>query len=180
VLTKPAVKVAIEDVATRYFPDAVILTDDAVTGGELPADHQARNTWLRKNLYQQDCIEANFLAADEDAICLRPLSGCWTSCSIGLISLLLATPSRPIAVSPMAGARRQRTFLDRSLYVAQFLAEPWCRARSAMVATGICTQTHRRPGLSDQERGEDLAFWRAEGSLAHPTGFEPVTSAFGG
>lgn len=41
----------------------------------------------------------------------------------------------------------------------QFLAEPWCRARSAMIPTGICTQTHRRPHLSDRERAEDLALW---------------------
>ena len=43
----------------------------------------------------------------------------------------------------------------------QFLAEPWCRARSAMVPTGINTWTHRRPHLSDAERAADLATWRA-------------------
>jgi glycosyltransferase involved in cell wall biosynthesis len=58
------------------------------------------------------------------------------------------------------------------LYVwRQFLAEPWCRARSAPFATGICTQTHQRPDLSDAERGResqallklvsDPAAWRA-------------------
>ena len=73
VLTSPDAKEPIEAVARRQFPEAVILTDDAVTGGELPADHQARNTWLRKKLYEEDAIEANFLAADEDAIALRPL-----------------------------------------------------------------------------------------------------------
>jgi hypothetical protein len=44
----------------------------------------------------------------------------------------------------------------------QFLAEPWCRARSAMVPTGINTWTHQRPHLSDQERADDLAYWRAQ------------------
>jgi hypothetical protein len=44
----------------------------------------------------------------------------------------------------------------------QFLAEPWCRARSAMVPTGINTWTHLRPHLSDRERAEDLAYWRAQ------------------
>ena len=44
----------------------------------------------------------------------------------------------------------------------QFLAEPWCRARSAMVPTGINTWTHLRPHLSDLERAEDLAYWRAQ------------------
>jgi GalNAc5-diNAcBac-PP-undecaprenol beta-1,3-glucosyltransferase len=44
----------------------------------------------------------------------------------------------------------------------QFLAEPWCRARSAMVPTGINTWTHRRPNLTDAERAEELAFWRAQ------------------
>lgn len=43
----------------------------------------------------------------------------------------------------------------------QFLAEPWCRARSAMVPTGINTWTHLRPHLSDLERAEDLGHWRA-------------------
>ena len=28
-----------------------------------------------------------------------------------------------------------------------------------MIPTGICTQTHRRPHLSDRERAEDLALW---------------------
>lgn len=44
----------------------------------------------------------------------------------------------------------------------QFLAEPWCRARSAMIPTAICTQTHQRPNLNNRERGEDLAWWRAQ------------------
>jgi hypothetical protein len=44
----------------------------------------------------------------------------------------------------------------------QFLAEPWCRARSAMVPTCICTHTHLRPHLGDRERAEDLAHWRIE------------------
>ena len=55
------------------MPQALVLTDDAVAGEKLPADHQARNTWLRKRLYAQDAIEANFLAADEDSFALRPL-----------------------------------------------------------------------------------------------------------
>jgi glycosyltransferase involved in cell wall biosynthesis len=38
----------------------------------------------------------------------------------------------------------------------QFLAEPWCRAASAMVPTAICTATHLRPDLSDRERAEEL------------------------
>jgi glycosyltransferase involved in cell wall biosynthesis len=44
----------------------------------------------------------------------------------------------------------------------QFLAEPWCRARSAMVPTGINTWTHQRPHLGDRERAEELAYWRAQ------------------
>jgi len=43
----------------------------------------------------------------------------------------------------------------------QFLAEPWCRARSAMIPTGINTWTHRRPHLTDRQRAEDLAHWCA-------------------
>ena len=73
VLTKPEASEAITAVAARHFPQAVILTDDAVAGAGLPADHQARNTWLRKRLYAQPAIEANFLAADEDLLALRPL-----------------------------------------------------------------------------------------------------------
>lgn len=73
VLTKPEAREAIAAVAARHFQEAVVLTDDAVAGGDLPADHQARNTWLRKRLYAQPAIEANFLAADEDSLALRPL-----------------------------------------------------------------------------------------------------------
>ena len=46
----------------------------------------------------------------------------------------------------------------------QFLAEPWCRARSAMVPTAINTWTHQRPHLSDRERADELAAWRAQPS----------------
>jgi glycosyltransferase involved in cell wall biosynthesis len=73
VLTAPATRDAIIGVAARHFPQAVVLTDDAVAGANLPADHTTRNTWLRKRLYMQPAIEANFLAADEDSLALRPL-----------------------------------------------------------------------------------------------------------
>ncbi len=48
----------------------------------------------------------------------------------------------------------------------QFLAEPWCRARSALIPTGIHTASHRRPHLTDRERAEDLAHWC--GVIAEP------------
>jgi hypothetical protein len=73
VLTKPDAKRAIEAVAARHFCKFAVLTDDEVHRGELPSDHTARNTWLRCQLYQRDCIEANFLASDEDYLALRPL-----------------------------------------------------------------------------------------------------------
>jgi GalNAc5-diNAcBac-PP-undecaprenol beta-1,3-glucosyltransferase len=44
----------------------------------------------------------------------------------------------------------------------QFLAEPWCRARSAIVPTGINTWTHLRPQLSDRARAEELGHLRAQ------------------
>lgn len=47
----------------------------------------------------------------------------------------------------------------------QFLAQPWCRARSAMVPTGINTWTHLRPHLDDLERANDLAYWRAQAAV---------------
>jgi glycosyltransferase involved in cell wall biosynthesis len=47
----------------------------------------------------------------------------------------------------------------------QFLAQPWCRARSAMLPTAINTWTHLRPHLNDQERTDDLAHWRAQAAL---------------
>jgi hypothetical protein len=43
----------------------------------------------------------------------------------------------------------------------QFLAEPWCRARSAIVPTGINTWTHLRPHLTDRERADELGNLRA-------------------
>ncbi|MES2751985.1 MAG: glycosyltransferase family 2 protein [Pseudomonadota bacterium] len=43
----------------------------------------------------------------------------------------------------------------------QFLAQPWCRAKSAMIPTGICTQTHLRPNRSDHERAEELVTLRS-------------------
>jgi glycosyltransferase involved in cell wall biosynthesis len=73
VLTTPSARDAIIAVAGRHFPNAVVLTDDVVAGDKIPADHQARNTWLRKLLYKQPTIEPNFLAADEDSLTLRPL-----------------------------------------------------------------------------------------------------------
>ena len=72
VLTRRETKDAIAAVAGAHFPNPIILTDEAVAGGDIPRDHQARNSWLRKQLYRLDCIEANFLAADEDALALRP------------------------------------------------------------------------------------------------------------
>jgi glycosyltransferase involved in cell wall biosynthesis len=48
----------------------------------------------------------------------------------------------------------------------QFLAEPWCRARSAMIPTAINTWTHLRPHLSDIERADDLAYWRAQAATS--------------
>jgi glycosyltransferase involved in cell wall biosynthesis len=44
----------------------------------------------------------------------------------------------------------------------QFLAEPWCRARSAMVPTCICTASSARPQMTDRERAEELARLRAK------------------
>ncbi len=41
----------------------------------------------------------------------------------------------------------------------QFLAQPWCRARTAMVPTGLCSQTHLRPSLAVAERARELAAW---------------------
>ena len=38
-----------------------------------------------------------------------------------------------------------------------FLGEPWCRATTALVPTGICTQTHLRPHLPEAERAAELA-----------------------
>jgi hypothetical protein len=74
VLTKPDARAAIEVVAARHFPQHVILTDDELLDGtQLTLEHTPRNSWLRKLLYAQDCIEPNFLAADEDYLALRPL-----------------------------------------------------------------------------------------------------------
>ena len=74
VLTTPSAREAVAAVTTKHFPKSDILTDDAVAGDRIPADHTARNTWLRKRLYVQDIIEPNFLAADEDSLALRPLT----------------------------------------------------------------------------------------------------------
>jgi len=49
----------------------------------------------------------------------------------------------------------------------QFLAQPWCRARSALIPTGIHTATSVYPHLSDRERAEDLAHWYRQ--IAEPT-----------
>jgi hypothetical protein len=48
----------------------------------------------------------------------------------------------------------------------QFLAQPWCRARSLMVPTGLCSQTHLRPHLSVAERAAELSAWT--GRMAEP------------
>lgn len=49
----------------------------------------------------------------------------------------------------------------------QFLAQPWCRAASAMVPTGINTCSHLRRGLSVEERAALVAEWR--GRMTDPT-----------
>jgi len=48
----------------------------------------------------------------------------------------------------------------------QFLAEPWCRAGSIMVPTGLCSHTHLRPHLSAAERAAELSVWT--GRMAEP------------
>ena len=48
----------------------------------------------------------------------------------------------------------------------QFLGQPWCRARSAMVPTAINTWTHLRPHLSDIERADDLAYWSGQATTS--------------
>src|SRR4051812_10198181 len=44
----------------------------------------------------------------------------------------------------------------------QFLDQPWCRARTAMALTALCTQTHQRPDMTDAERAAELINWRNE------------------
>lgn len=48
----------------------------------------------------------------------------------------------------------------------QFLSEPWCRMRSATMATGICTHTHLRPLMTDHQRAEELS--RLAANLSQP------------
>ena len=73
ILAKPESSSATEAVAKHHFADAVVLADDEVVAAALSADHQARNSWLRKILYRHDMIEANFIGTDEDYLALRPL-----------------------------------------------------------------------------------------------------------
>jgi glycosyltransferase involved in cell wall biosynthesis len=74
VLTKPEARAAIEGVVAQHFAHHVVLTDDEIAGAAVPADHQARNTWLRKQLYAHAAIEPNFIASDEDSLALRPIT----------------------------------------------------------------------------------------------------------
>jgi uncharacterized coiled-coil protein SlyX len=63
----------------------------------------------------------------------------------------------------------------------KFLAEPWCRARSVMVPTGICTQTHLRPHLTNRQRADELAYWRGESIKPefHEMLWRKVAASFG-
>jgi glycosyltransferase involved in cell wall biosynthesis len=75
VLTKANAKAEVEVVARKHFADAIILTDEELPGAELAsAEHQPRNTWLRKLLYRHQAIEPNFLVADEDYLVLKPVA----------------------------------------------------------------------------------------------------------
>ncbi len=75
VLTKGIAKAEVEAVARKHFAEAVILTDEELPGAELAtAEHQPRNTWLRKLLYRHPAIEPNFLVADEDYLVLKPIA----------------------------------------------------------------------------------------------------------
>lgn len=38
----------------------------------------------------------------------------------------------------------------------KFLEAPWCRSASTMVPTAICTQSHKRPTMTDDERTAEL------------------------
>lgn len=42
----------------------------------------------------------------------------------------------------------------------QFLSQPWCRARSWMVPTGLCTWSSQRPHLTNRQRAAEMARWR--------------------
>jgi len=48
----------------------------------------------------------------------------------------------------------------------QFLSQPWCRAKSVMVPTAICTQTHQRPHLTNGQMAAELTRWRE--AIARP------------
>jgi GalNAc5-diNAcBac-PP-undecaprenol beta-1,3-glucosyltransferase len=41
-----------------------------------------------------------------------------------------------------------------------FLQEPWCRAVTAHIPTGLCTHSHLRPHLTPADRARELAAWR--------------------
>jgi len=74
ILTQPQRKDAVEAIANRHFPKgAIIVADEEVADTELSPQGQAYEIQLRKSLYTQPYIEQNFLAADENAIALRPI-----------------------------------------------------------------------------------------------------------
>ena len=54
--------------------------------------------------------------------------------------------------------------LDRSLHVAAVSRRAWCRARSATGADRHQHMDDQRPHLSDRERADELAHWRAQAS----------------
>ena len=128
VLTSPEARDAIAAVATRHFPKAVVLTDDAVAGVDIPTDHQARNTWLRKQLYAQDAVEPNFLAADEDYLALRPLErGCFQQFDVHRAYYFLEDMGTWLAGSPRAtsfdrGMRNAWRLLREAAYPARGFA----------------------------------------------------------
>ncbi|MEP4485950.1 MAG: glycosyltransferase family 1 protein [Halioglobus sp.] len=59
----------------KDIPLALTILKESELGiTDLPEDHQARNTYLRRKLYSHDAVDPNFIAFDDDYLVLKPVT----------------------------------------------------------------------------------------------------------
>jgi len=73
VLTKNRLRAEVERIAESNFKGAVVLCDEELLSSQehKVSDHLTRNTLLRSKLYRLPCIDANFIASDDDYLALE-------------------------------------------------------------------------------------------------------------
>lgn len=116
---------------------------------------------------------------EDPGVCRRMLEDMWNCFDFTFAAHTLAAYKR----LPGGLGTVPEAFPAADLFLwRQFLAAPWCRARTVNRVTALNTATHRRTERSNRERARELAGWREKSRQA---GFTERTeraalAAFGG